>query len=213
MWETWFSTLHVVEELRIPRYLHIDHDPAEVRFHVFVDASSKGYAAVIYSCYAAAGQEVTVNMVLAKAKVAPLKPQMTIPRMELQAAVLGVRLADCVCKELNTSVTGFQFWSDSMTVLRWVKSPKLQFTTFVSNSRNPSLTSSEQWRHVPTEVNPADVGSRGAMPEEFGTKPTWLTGPEFLPAFAGLNTTVDEEENGTMPIGLLYRVGVINLRL
>ena len=182
VWEKWISTLHVVEELRIPRYLHIDHDPAKVRFHVFVDASSKGYAAVIYSCYAAAEHEMIVNLVLAKAKVAPLKPQMTIPRMELQAAVLGVRLADCVRKELNTSETGAQFWSDSMTVLRWIKSPKVQFTTFVSNrvAEILHLTSSEQWRHVPTDVNPADVGSRGAMPEEFVVKPTWLTGPEFL---------------------------------
>ena len=182
VWEKWLSTLDVIDKIRVPRYIHGDKNSTDLSYHVFVDASTKGYAAVVYSRWAPPKQQPITSIVLAKSKVAPLRPQLTVPRLELQAALLGARLADCVSNEMNVDKARFRFWGDSITVLRWVKSDSLQFTTFVANrvAEILHLTDRDQWRHVPTDVNPADIGSRGCMPNELVDNRHWFTGPEFL---------------------------------
>ena len=37
-----------------------------------------------------------------------------------------------------------------------------------------------RWHHVPTDVNPADILSRGASPEELLRSTLWREGPKFL---------------------------------
>ena len=37
-----------------------------------------------------------------------------------------------------------------------------------------------QWRHVPSESNPADIASRGVTPEQLLEKDQWFDGPGFL---------------------------------
>ena len=56
--------------------------------HVFVDASTKAYGAVAYLCN---GSDST--LVMAKSRVAPLK-ELTLPQLELMAAVIGARLVN-----------------------------------------------------------------------------------------------------------------------
>ena len=59
---------------------------------------------------------VRCSLVSAKAKVAP-KQRLSIPRMELMAAVLGVCLANTVCSMHKITISKRVFWSDSNTVL------------------------------------------------------------------------------------------------
>lgn len=57
------------------------------------------------------------SFVMVRARVAPLKA-ISIPRLELQATVMGARLAEYIRKYiLVDSVT---LWSDSKTVLSWI---------------------------------------------------------------------------------------------
>ena len=55
------------------------------------------------------------SFIMRRSRVAPLKPLST-PRMELSAAVIAVRLARFVFRELDVSFDRAVVWSDSTTV-------------------------------------------------------------------------------------------------
>jgi len=97
--------------------------------HVFVDASQ---AAVTYWRVTYEGDNVLLSFVCAKTKCAPMRT-MTIPRLELQAAVLGTRLMNTVKEEHNVAITNLVLWTDSKTVLRWIGSIHRRYKQFVGN--------------------------------------------------------------------------------
>ena len=61
-----------------------------------------------------------------KSRVSPIS-FVTIPRLELQGALAGVRLAKLVCQELNLPMSAVTFWTDSMTVFQWINSKTYKF--------------------------------------------------------------------------------------
>ena len=99
---------------------------------------------------------------MARKCVAPLK-QLSMPRLELQAAVLAVRLNCLIKQELTVNIEDTVFWSDSKTVLQYIANESRQFHTFVANrvSKIHDASSLAQWRHVPGHLNPADDCTRG----------------------------------------------------
>jgi len=107
---------------------------------------------------------------------------MTIPRMELVAAVTGVELAGFVQRELSFHVAQVVFWTDSTSVLCYIRSTARRYRNFVANRIVviQSASSTEQWRHVGTAENPADVASRGVMPDQLPRSEIWLNGPAFF---------------------------------
>ncbi|KAF2888965.1 hypothetical protein ILUMI_17207, partial [Ignelater luminosus] len=127
--------------------------------HLFCDASKNAYAAVVFLKVCHQG-EVHVNLLLAKTRVAPLRG-MTIPRLELLAATIGARLYASVKESLNFEGKSF-FWSDSSTILCWIGGSE-EWAPFVGNRVKEigSLTDCKSWRHVPGELNPADLPSKG----------------------------------------------------
>lgn len=112
-----------VEKVRIPRVYSLkiaSCEPKETQLHVFVDASENAYAAVAYFKFSTANH-IECSLIGAKTKVAPLQP-MSIPRLELQAALLGARLANSIIEGHALKVDRKVMWSDSKTVLSWLQS-------------------------------------------------------------------------------------------
>ena len=96
-WRQWKATIPLIENVKIQRcYSPIISEADKVELHTFVDAGEYAYAAVCYVLVEYKGR-TTVTLVAAKSKVGPLKP-MSTPRMELQAALVGVRLANKIKK-------------------------------------------------------------------------------------------------------------------
>jgi hypothetical protein len=65
---------------------------------------------------------------MGKAKVAPLK-QTTIPRLELTAVTVSAMVDAFLKGELDD----LSFWSDSITVIRYIQNESTRFKTFVAN--------------------------------------------------------------------------------
>ena len=86
---------------------------------------------------------------MAKSRVAPQK-SVSIPHMELRAALLGVRLHDTVNKELRLPIRRSTFWSDSTSTLSWISSKRCKFHVYVANRVGEILETIEpsQWMYV-----------------------------------------------------------------
>ncbi|XP_055623064.1 uncharacterized protein LOC129766522 [Toxorhynchites rutilus septentrionalis] len=181
-WQTWLQILPQIETLKIRRCYHsrIPTDFSDVQLHTFVDASEDGMVAACYLRYSH-GDTIECTLVAAKTRVSPLKFH-SIPRLELQAAVLGVRLASTVNETLSVNITRRIFWSDSRDVICWVNSDHRRFTPFVAHRVSEILDSTEpaDWRWVPTKQNVAGDGTKWVKLPDMSAEARWCTGPHFL---------------------------------
>ncbi|CAG9103784.1 unnamed protein product [Plutella xylostella] len=179
-WHNWLSNLRALRELRIPRCY--DYEPTATReLHTFVDASEEAYVAAAYWRIQRADGSVKITLAMAKSRVAPIKPT-SIPRLELQAAVLGTRISNTTRSEHDyEDITRRVFWSDSRTVLAWIRAEPRTFKTFVAHrlAEIEESTKKSEWRWVPTAENVADDATR-ATPHDFDAQHRWFNGPEFL---------------------------------
>lgn len=173
------------------------------QLHHFSDASERGFGASTYLRMTDENEETHCALLMAKSKLAPLKA-MTIPRLELSAAVLAVQLDKTIREHLDISLIDSVFWTDSTIVLQYIRSVEKRFQTFVANriAKIHDHTEPSQWKHVSTEQNPADYVSRGMSAKELKDSTLWQNGPEFLakPEEHWPNQPHLESENEAMEI-------------
>ena len=183
----WFLELQQLGEISVPRCLQLEKEVVTTTIHTFTDASGEAYAAAIYARQQYKDGSISVRLVVSKSRVAPLSA-MSIPRLELMGAILGLRLAFSVAKVLKIDQKSLIFWTDSMNVLWWIRKPSRGFKPFVANrvGEIQSSTSPQQWRHVRSKENPADLPTRGTSVANLTDNALWWSGPEFL--------QLDEEE-------------------
>ena len=117
---------------------------------------------------------------MAKSRLTPIK-KLTVPQLELQAATLAARQNALLRKELNLDLGPSTFWTDSTVVLQYINNTEARYYTFVANrvAEIQEATDAKEWRHVPTQDNPADDASRGVSASSLLDR-RWLHGPEFL---------------------------------
>uniref|UniRef100_A0A1L8DIY5 Uncharacterized protein n=1 Tax=Nyssomyia neivai TaxID=330878 RepID=A0A1L8DIY5_9DIPT len=198
-WSSFVNLMLQVDEIRIPRWISTISAPTRVEIHAFADASQQAYGASIYVVTYDEVGNVSAQLLTSKCRVTPLK-ELTIPRLELCGALMAT---DIVSKIQHIyEPASIHFWSDSMIVLYWVNSPPNAYKVFVSNRVKKVLENStkDQWRHVPSEENPADIVSRGAPPRVLSNSNLWWNGPDWLlqsnqawpSAFQPLSYTTEE---------------------
>ena len=127
-WQSWLKELPKLEQFEIPRCCKPPNcsDIQQCELHHLSDASSQGYGAVSYLRQTDRHGEVHCSLIMAKSRLAPIKP-MTIPRMELSAAVLATRLDRMIKQEVDIAVHSSTFWTDSTCVLRYVENKDKRF--------------------------------------------------------------------------------------
>lgn len=177
-WIEFRNELSVLEQIKIPRWFGWSKD-LTMELHGFSDASEQAYGAVIYIKATNEVGNSTVELVLAKSRVAPVQT-VRLPRLELCGAVLLANLMDVVKPELKVNST--YCWTDSTITLDWINSTPDKHKTFVANriAETQEYTNPEQWRHVDGAQNPADCLSRGLKPKELVSHPLWWNGPPWL---------------------------------
>ena len=182
-WEQWIEDLKGLEHIKINRSYKPSHmgQITSVELHHFSDASETGYGQCSYLRLEDDQGNIHCTLLMAKSRVTPLKA-LTIVRLELNAAVVSIRISSILNRELTyKDITEF-FWTDSKVVLGYINNDAKKFHVFVANRvqqiRNNTETS--QWSYVSSAQNPADIASRGMRAEELGRCELWWRGPEFL---------------------------------
>jgi hypothetical protein len=157
-------------ELSIPRHVPLNGDSF---FEVFGDASGKAYASALYVTTLGRRQ-----LLCAKARVAPLRPKMSIARLELMGALCSVRLLKFVREQLRLPDLPALFFTDSEVVLAWMHNPPRR-DVFARNRIREILAHTEpaSWAYVNTKVNPADLATRGVTPSQLVHADLWWRGP------------------------------------
>jgi len=177
----WFNELPDLCRVKVPRSLKKPEQVVDSQLHVFVDASQAAYGAVAYLRHEYQSGDVSVRLVMSKAKVTPLQ-SISVPRLELMAAVVGLHVAETAGEALGIPNDKWTFWSDSLDVLYWLRGHSCQFKPFVSNRVGliQSTTNPVQWRYTPTKSNPADKLSRGLTADKLVDDRNWWEGPDYL---------------------------------
>ena len=183
-WENWLLDLPKLSSFSISRCLM----PAEYgqvassQLHHFPDASEDGYGSVSYLRLVNEEGNIHCAFLFGKSRVTPRKA-VTIPLLELSAATMSVRHDRMLKREIEIPLSmPSMFWSDSMSVLRYIKNETKRFHTFVANriSMIRDGSTPNQWRYVEGIVNPGDSASRPMTAEALLSRNQWLMGPEFL---------------------------------
>ncbi|GFY28277.1 39S ribosomal protein L49, mitochondrial [Trichonephila clavipes] len=171
----WFNEIQILKGVSVPRCMKID---SFTELHVFVDASKGSYAGCVFA-RSIVDSRVSVILVRAKSRVAPLK-LLSIPRLELMACCVGVRLVNSILKALNMPDLKVTLWSDSTTALWWIKEYG-NWSVFVANRVKEirQLTKIQSWKYVPGNINIADLLSRGCSPRQMLSS-RWWEGPSWL---------------------------------
>ena len=176
-WTSFCSQLNTIGNIRYKRYMCI-RNAKTVELHGFCDASQSGYGTCFYLRSKDSQNQYHTSLICAKSRVAPIKTR-TIPRLELCAMQLLIKLYDQIIKAIDIKIDKVYFWSDSTVALHWIKTSPHLLQVFVANrvAEIQTKTRISDWHHVRSEDNPADALSRGQLPNDFVQNKSWRNGP------------------------------------
>ncbi|XP_064553360.1 uncharacterized protein LOC135438811 isoform X1 [Drosophila montana] len=178
-WIKLISQLSFVSSLKFSRFVLMPL--ATYELHGFCDASTAAYGACVFVRSEMQGV-FSSHLLCSKSRVAPLKT-LTIPKLELAAALLLSELIGNIAKCIQFECR-YHCWTDSTVALAWIRESPSKFNVFVSNrvSQIQERTKGMTWHHVPSQLNPADILSRGCTPLELLDSQLWHNGPPFIQA-------------------------------
>ena len=178
-WIEFFQELEELNKISFQRGLFALNSIGLPVLCIFADACEYAFGACAYLRWRKEDGTFEIRFVAAKSRVAPLK-KLTIPRLELQAALLAARLSKTIQKESRLKFKEIIYFTDSTIVLAWIQSTSREYKQFVSSrvGEIQSISDPKQWRHIPGEANVADDVSRGISVRELNCR--WQKGPEFL---------------------------------
>ena len=151
-WTAIVKEMEGATQTKLPRryFQHSKLNLGNMQLHVFTDASTKAYGTV---AYLSNGNQT--SLVISKSRVAPLK-QLTLPQLELMAALTAARSANFVTKSLQRRCSNLDIhmWSDSKIVLHWLNSNRT-LKQFVANriEEIKQLVHPTHWNYCPTKSN------------------------------------------------------------
>ena len=153
---------------------------------ILCDGSQSAFCALVYVRCELKSGGFGCRLVAGKSRVAPTR-KISVPRMELQAAVMGVRLASSVVDGLRFEVGNKWFFTDNAAVLGMIRTPSGSFNEFVGTrvgEIKSKCDSDKEWFWLPTHMNLADMGTRTSttpadlMPDTpYQVGMEWMRGP------------------------------------
>ena len=192
----WKDKVIHLRQLRIPRWTNpLGLENSKTELVTFCDAGCWGYGHCSYirRSLQGGGDQISVSLLIGKAHVVPLSMMRnptenaiphgdSIPRLELNAARGAAEYRDMILRESGETFDDVYMFSDSLTVLNWLNNFEKRFKTY-ENFRIKSiraLSRLSEWRHCPTNLNPADLCSKAIEANDYKKWDFYHYGPSFL---------------------------------
>ena len=181
-WLAILTDLLELPTLSIPRayFSSLSMSTDVCNMYVFSDASTKAYGAVVYIC-----KNNQTSLVMSKSRVAPIK-SITLPKLELMAAVMATRLAQFVISSMKSlkcynPPCNVHLWTDSQIVLYWI-CKNSNHKPFITRRVQEIIKSfpADVWSFTPSSDNPADLLTRGISTQQLISSRLWSQGPHWL---------------------------------
>ncbi|XP_077301765.1 uncharacterized protein LOC143922413 [Arctopsyche grandis] len=169
-WSTLAQSLPEFRTIHVPRHVLLP-ESVNVTLLAICDASQIAYGACVYAlCLDKAGNG-SCRLLCAKSRVAPLK-----------AVTILFTLMNRVRSTINIDCEGVLLWTDSTVVLAWLKGESSRWVPFVAHrvAKIQSISYKHSWAHVRSQDNPADILSRGMLPQELQNNHLWWNGPDWI---------------------------------
>ena len=183
IWYQWIEDMSNARDIHFSRCYHKSTSKIVSRtLHLFGDASEEAYAAVAYMVTQDEEGQCSSRIVMSRTRVAPIK-RVTLPRLELLAALLAARLGKYITKALTPhKIHEVYYWTDSSITLSWIQSKSRELKPFVGNrvQEIQEITDPIKWKKVSGEENPADFPSRGMNLKRLIQCEEWWCGPKWL---------------------------------
>ena len=190
----------------VPRpVIHYREPVVDIQLHAFGDASTQGVGAAVYAAIRQPSGTMQ-RLVAAEGRLAKLG--LTVPRLEFVSAHMATNLVTNVRNTLtDLPIPKVYAWLDSTVALHWILGNG-QYKQFVDNRvkkihEHPEI----QWRHVPTDENPADLASMGGRTTElWWNGPDWLSNQKYWPPNLVTSASKASEEEAKVIRELLNAV-------
>lgn len=202
-------------EIKIPRDTKSSPE-TQGKLWIFADASTSSIAACAH--YQRAPGASPSAILSGKNKLAPMKKPLTVPQLELQGLLMAATLAKTLSFEMTHLKFGINIVSDSRIALAWIKNisnhSKIANTKDKINKIAQELATNGHtvnFFHVPTDLNPADLGTRGASKQQLEQSawvqgPQWVADPEEIHPLTPLHAITATEEEETLAATLDEKV-------
>ena len=178
-WTEFRNDLHYLSNIRIKRCIHEDFNNNKQNYELitFTDASDDAYAVVVY-LKTINKDSNKINLIFSKTRIAPIKDNLTIPRLELMGVFIGCRASKFVINELKLDNVKQFIFTDSKCVIEWCKTEK-PLNRFVIDRVKEIRESGIHIAYVKSEENPVDIASMGGTAEKLNDNTFWWHGPEW----------------------------------
>ena len=178
----WLKWIRQLRNVSVPRSVTRNiSEMKRVHLHIFADASKMACSVVAIAAIEH-DSGVAKGLLMSKSRIS--KRNTSISRLELVYGQMAANLARNLCKALKRLlIESANVWMDSTVALYWIANPTRSWKVFVANRvRTLADITAEvgiKWKYCPTELNLADLGSRGATLARM-EKGGWYNGPDWL---------------------------------
>ena len=153
----------------------------QVNLIVSSDASQNIAVSTVHARILRKNGDYSCQLLTAKSKLVNMS---TVPKAEIRAAVMGATLGHLAKYNLETQYEGAVYCSDSTISLHWIYQDQRALQTFVRNCviEIRRFTATDQWFHVASENNIADLGTRTAEVNDIKLSTEWQIGKPWMRA-------------------------------
>ena len=182
-WVCWRNKLPKLENIKVNRCYKPNNlgNVIKAKVHHFSDESEEGYGQCSYLRLINEFGTIHSSLLIGKSRVSPIK-YVSIPRLELTAPTLSIKMSKLIKKELDIEDYEKTHWTDIKVILGYINNKVKRFKIFVSNRVQTIKENSniKQWKHISSKDNPPDDGLRGLDATKVNKVTRWFNGSDFL---------------------------------